>query len=601
MKTPTAIHLHSFCVILKNKNTTEMGNFHLSGDKKDFRIETTCGSFQLQVQTRSTSPWSELKRAVNEKSSLRFITGDASSLAKSPESPIPEVCSGAAAVIEIDLSSLEVNIHASLVGLPPIFMWDQADGLAIGSDLHLLRDCSNSSLTFSNESVRELSIIGYPIAGKTLFKDIRMLPAGHHVKAGNAQKPVIKRYWSNPADTKADITWHEFTELQSEAFAEAMRNIDVSNSFLSLTAGMDTRAILAALAGSQSKIPAYTMSGKALTLDARTAKKLSDAYGMNHTTVRLDDHFLHGLSSYCSEACRLTGGLSSLSQAHEVFFYSQIKDNATGRLSGNLGNQLGRGGAENISLRNAGFSTIHPDLTADLTESELQHWYAPFLQSGGDLSYSFLLEQEIPFSSVGNYCLGNNYATQQTPYAGRKLIDISGNRPKKNESEQESSLLAMRFKDLRHRFLGEPEQWSFQRKFIRMSGGPVAEIPINWGGKAQGGVSISGAIMGMRALGDAALVSKKIDSGPIYTLASLCGIAGVHEFRFTNRWLKQHLHDFTQDLFHSESTRECGLFHMDRLSRETNEYFSGNNAKFNSIVFSLDLALAAQVFKAKMP
>lgn len=600
MKTTTAIALKSFRIILKTRNGVHASDLRFKHDNHDVSIESVCGSFQMQATTQESVPIQDFSAALHNKSSIIFITGDASSLPQSPDSPLQQVCNGATSIIDIDLFSLQLTIHSSLTGLPPVFIRQNDKELAIGSDLHLFRDCTTDSLVFDPESIKELSIIGYPIAGKTLFKDIRMLPAGHSLNAGTDQETTITRYWSYSTATERTIAWHEFTELQSKAFEESMANIDFSGSFLSLTAGMDTRAILAALATSRVKIHAYTMSGKTLTLDARTAKKLCDAYGMSHSTVHLDDHFLRKLPSYCEEACKLTGGLSSLSQAHEIYFYSQIQEGSRARLSGNLGNQVGRGGAENISLRNAGFSAIHPDLSSAIHETELHHWYAPFLESGGNLSYTFLLEQEIPYSSVGNYCLGNSYAIQQTPYAGRELIDISANRPKISGKKQESSLMAMRFKDLHHRFLGEPEQWSFQRQFIRKSSGPVADIPINWGGKAGGGVSPGGVLMGLRALGDAVLASKKIDSGPLYTAASVCGIAGIHEYRPLNKWLKEHLHDFAQDVFHDTITRECGLFHMDSLVNEAKEYFAGNTAKFNTMLYSLDLALAAQIYKAKL-
>ena len=43
-----------------------------------------------------------------------------------------------------------------------------------------------------------------------------------------------------------------------------------------------------------------------------------------------------------------------LEQASEVYFYNKINGGSfNGRLSGNLGNQIGRRGTEKVSLRNA--------------------------------------------------------------------------------------------------------------------------------------------------------------------------------------------------------------------------------------------------------
>ena len=131
----------------------------------------------------------------------------------------------------------------------------------------------------------------------------------------------------------------------------------------------------------------------------------------------------------------------------------------------------------------------------------------------------------------------------------------------------------MRIKDLHHRFLGEPIETSFQKKLIKDIGGPAAEIPINWGGRAKGGVSVSGVTLGMRALADAALASKSIDSGPVYSAASLLSIAGMHEVCHYNKWLKGPMKEYMLDLFFSKRTKESGLFDTAKLAQTARVVF----------------------------
>jgi len=53
------------------------------------------------------------------------------------------------------------------------------------------------------------------------------------------------------------------------------------------------------------------------------------------------------------EASQLSGGLASVEQAHQVYVYQQLERFGSRRLSGYLGNQVGRRGVEGISIRNA--------------------------------------------------------------------------------------------------------------------------------------------------------------------------------------------------------------------------------------------------------
>jgi hypothetical protein len=587
------MHVHSFYLIVHKQKSGNSSPVYRS-DGTTFSISAPDNPIEIHGRARS-APEVHDQSLMKEQGRLHLVSGD---MPSSPQGEDTPECSAAAVQIDIDFFSRQVMVYGSLVGLPPVFYRESADRLIITSDIYYFTGIADSALYFDEESVRELSIIGYPIGGKTLFKGVKMLPAGHVLTAGGTRMDIsLERYWALPSN-QYQPPQREFLEQQSDAFLEAMRRIDISSSFLSLTAGMDTRTILAALTAENINIPAYTMSGPRLSLDARTAGKLCAAYNLEHDIIYLDAEFFDKLPHYSSEACRLSGGLAGLSQAHEVYFYSKV-GKYTARLSGNLGNQVGRGGAENISLRNAGFLNFNPAIYPPADARDLRHWYTPYLRGGGHLSFDFLLEQEIPFSSVGNFCVGHNFAVQQSPYADKKLIEVSANRPIA-QSDREKSMSAMRLKDLRHRFLGEPITTSFQRKLIKEIDGAVAEIPINWGGRAKGSVSLGGVAYGMMALADAALASRSIDGGPVYELAAFLGIAGVHEYRSYNRWLKGPLREFALDVFSSKDTKECGLFNIPALRENAHSYFFGGSNTYKSISLSLDLALAAKSFNARL-
>src|SRR5439155_1254214 len=82
------------------------------------------------------------------------------------------------------------------------------------------------------------------------------------------------------------------------------------------------------------------------------------SYALPHHVVRLDALFLADLPAYVVAASRLSGGLSSLEKAGEIYFYRQLDGTANRELSGELGNQVGRQGFEGLSLRNADESIL---------------------------------------------------------------------------------------------------------------------------------------------------------------------------------------------------------------------------------------------------
>jgi hypothetical protein len=375
-----------------------------------------------------------------------------------------------------------------------------------------------------------------------------------------------------------------------------VRRIDVSNSFLSLTAGLDTRTVFATLASQGRLVPSVTMTGRQRSLDARTAARLCRAYGARHEFVTFDDRFTAGLPRYVDQASVLSGGLSSLGQAPEVYFYDQLQREFSARVSGNLGNQVGRGGTEGVGLRRAAVDLIAPSLAAVADTDGEGHWLLAKLDADDTTVLGVILHEEIPFSSVGNFSVGHHFAVQQSPYANRRLLEVLSLRPAKARSAPSGSLVRMRLRDLRHRFLGEPMEASFQRQLLKRRGGLAASYPINLGWRASGGVSPAGLVMGAAALLGMVAQKTGFDEGTIGGLVARTGIPALHNFRQSGRWLRHHLQEFTRDTLSARSVHDSGLFEPRPLQRVLDEHFSGARDHYQTVTFALDAALAHRLF-----
>ncbi len=506
-------------------------------------------------------------------------------------------CMGNGVFIEYDLSRKYLKLMTSVIGLPPVFLYKESSRLIITSDLHLLTKITDLDLYFDSEGIKDFCEIGHPIQHRTLFRNTSMIQAGYSATVNEDCEIAIKKAWNLP-DAKPQKDWNSYTELQIDAFNKSMRDFDLSDTFLSLTAGLDTRTVLAELIQNGTLLPAYTMSGKNISLDARIAKKLSRAYGMRHNIIMLDEEFHKDIPRYLLEASRLSGGLASLEQSTEVYFNTMVDGLYTARLSGNLGNQVGRRGTERISLRNADSSVLSGDFIETFSQNSREHWYTNKTRDGL-LDYEFLLQNEVPFSSASNYCIGNHFFIQQTPYADVRLIEVTRHAPRSEDQKDSLSLFQLRLKDLRHRFLGGPEIFSFQRKLIKRIGGVVASCPINWGWRAKGGLSFSGLIAGTLTFADAIACSKGFDSGLTGKGLKMARITGLHEFRYHKKWMKSYLKEFVIDTLSSNSAKNCGLFNLKNVNKMLKEHFLSVKCHHKALTFALDLALAQQIFKAK--
>ena len=396
--------------------------------------------------------------------------------------------------------------------------------------------------------------------------------------------------WQQSNKTSFDDS-DEYLDAMVSAMQASISRLDLGRSFLSLTAGLDTRAILAVLTMQDKLLPAFTISGSSPTLDAMRAVQLSKAYGFPHNLVSIDQCVEEKLPEYTVLASRYSGGLNSIEQAIEICFFEMAAPGFSGRLSGNLGNQIGRSGTEGTSVRNAPTTSLGEFVKDPLQTWDDRHWFFK-VNSGSDiLSPRFIITRENLFAQLGNYSIGHEFVTQQTPYADRTVIDMKYREPTSNR-EYPEGIKGIKQRDLKHRILGQSIHKSFQCRAVKKAGGYVAECPINWGWKAAGGFSPGGLYYGAKALTDIAFTNRVPGANK---LLGILGIKGFSSFHTRHILYTPRMREFISDLFNKQSTLECGLFDRQRLME-----LSGNKmtdeSLYDELVVTLDLAVAADNF-----
>ena len=121
-------------------------------------------------------------------------------------------------------------------------------------------------------------------------------------------------------------------------------------------------------------------------------------------------------------------------------------------------------------------AVLDADVRAVAGPAQGRHWFAEIGGNDGGLGPLELIQHESLFASMGNFCIGGSFATQQTPYADRTVI-VQKLREPVAQSKASPTPAAMRIRDLKHRFLGDPVEKSFQRKLVVDVGGVVARSP----------------------------------------------------------------------------------------------------------------------------
>jgi hypothetical protein len=500
---------------------------------------------------------------------------------------------GSATSIECDLDNNRLEALTAITGLPPLFWLETPHHIVVTSDLFLLKCVREIDLRFDVEGVMDFVEIGRPVGHRTLFHGVRLIPAGTRFMAA-ASGVTMQSAWQLPEPNPC-ASWDEYTALQAATFNRAIGGIGGHDTALSLTAGLDSRTILAALIARQSPVTALTVTGDRVSIDAQVAARLCKEYGIVHHTITLGAEFWSNLPELAEQASLLSGGLSSVGHSGQLHCYQVAGIQAQHKmLSGYLGNQIGRFGTEGLTPRCADAAFLTAEFVSRRTSTSVEGWYTSALRPDGLLNPQFLLQEESLFGGLCSYVIANSGAIQQTPYASRALIENLSRLPVEDANERADH----RVRDLKHRFLGVPLERSFQRRFINEVGGFVADYPINWGWRSRGGVSIPGLFRGGLALTDA-IVTSRLTVKPVVELIRVLGISGLHEIRPERQRTRAQLTEFVRDTLTASTTLSSGLFDRKWLEGRLECHRSGEHIGWDKTLLSaVDLALAAKNFDA---
>lgn len=586
---PIFTNIESFLAFSCSRNQLKNDSFvsKLHPDSGWHVIHAAVGDTHLEIAFKPKIPCKELVR--NDSEVATFILGDDMRWQECLPTghPLP-----LAATITWDPIRGEISCNSSRIGLPPLFLYER-DGISIiTSDIHLLRQVPSVRLTFESLSIIELLAIGYPRGYRTLFRNLNVINRSSRVVIGSiGRAQLLPISESRPTTTEAN-TPTDYPTHQQRAFRDALTKIDLSDSYLSLTAGLDSRTILTTLADYGIVLPTVTITGPRLSLDAILAQRVSKSVGARHTLVELGSEFRMKLPELIVAASRLSGGIASTEHAHTIYFYQMCQVLGTRRLSGILGNQVGRGGMEQVSFRGAdpiilsdellgihgteGNSLLSQLSTAQITENK-----------------HHLLDETF-ISSVGEFSISHNHAIQQSPYADPAIVDAWLRID--HYGEPAKYKWSARFADLRHRFVGQQGNQYWQRGLIAKSRSPAADFPINWGWKASGGFTTGGLLLGLGALADAYASRRSSRTRALAKVAKVFNISGLHEVRNTSNWLDTTLSDFLFDTLTSREISESGIFNNKALTNLLDGHRSGRKLQYTTVSAALDVALAYRIF-----
>lgn len=196
-------------------------------------------------------------------------------------------------------------------GMRPLYYVKLPGRLLFASEIKALLCDHEVSRGIDPRGLAQFLSFGQLISEDTLIRDVRVLPAaGWLTYDVGANRLTVDRYWrleSGPISGRADE--REALERLDQAFKCAVdRRLAGSRPLgLSLSGGMDSRTILAAIDHSRVHIQTVTL-GIEGSIDLRAAERMARITGCRHHSHTLDHSFLSRYDEHLRRMVHLTDG-----------------------------------------------------------------------------------------------------------------------------------------------------------------------------------------------------------------------------------------------------------------------------------------------------
>lgn len=205
-----------------------------------------------------------------------------------------------------------VLIATDTLGLYPLYWRADANGLIFSSDLSAIIKATPAATRLDLRAVADYMTIGAVFGPKTLVEGIQLLDPGtvltYQARGGatSQHKYVrVEEFFESKATDKT-----KYMDALRPAFKEAVRRASTTSIpiGLSLSGGLDSRAILSAVDTASVHLKTYTL-GVDGCADQAIAKRLASLAGTEHYYFELSDAYLRDFLPNMAQMVSITDGM----------------------------------------------------------------------------------------------------------------------------------------------------------------------------------------------------------------------------------------------------------------------------------------------------
>ena len=194
------------------------------------------------------------------------------------------------------------------------------------------------------QSLGEVVSCGCAMKGRTLFKNVHLLPpgaawvfrGGSLLERSSYFRP---REWEDQPPLDAESYYTEIREIFSRNLSRYFNGPERIG--MSLTGGLDTRMIMAWQRAAPASLPCYTFGGTYRDCrDVTIARRVASICQQPHEVITVGGDFLSRFPEYAERTVHLTDGCADVSRSVALYANEKARETAPVRMGGVYGSEI---------------------------------------------------------------------------------------------------------------------------------------------------------------------------------------------------------------------------------------------------------------------
>jgi asparagine synthase (glutamine-hydrolysing) len=256
----------------------------------------------------------------------------------------PDCLNGRFQGLLVNRETGSVTLFNDRYGMHRLYCHEAKDGFYFAAEAKAILKVRPEVRELDPEGIGEFISCGCVLENRTLFKGIRVLPPGSVWAFRNGALETRQTYFQPEQ-------WEHQEVLEPEAYYQELRDVfsqRLRSYFnggqsvgFSLTAGLDTRMILAWHKPAAGSMPCYSFGGMFRdSEDVKVARQVARARGQSHEVIPVGEQFLSRFSHYAERTVYLTDGCVAVNHSPDLYVNERAAQIAPVRMTGNYGGEV---------------------------------------------------------------------------------------------------------------------------------------------------------------------------------------------------------------------------------------------------------------------